>query len=551
MYTFDWELDSQPAQTLQQNISSGVGVLNLGVLSAGFHLGRVSNLGLGNGTCTATPSSGGGIGFEVKPLAAGTLDTAVCIGQPVKVGSQVFTQSGNYTVTLQTQPGGCDSTVTLKLQSVTTLPVQRTAQFCAGGFYNFYGDTLKTAGFYQKIRPGAVPGCDSLVLLILSELSHVFDFRNATICPGESFVFGDTSFTTAGPHQVTLRSALGCDSFTLLLNLKISPIEVSFSAEELRVCKDEPVQLQTMVQNCANCQYEWSTGASGVSAIFAPSTAVTATYSVTVTDNKGCKASDQLLLTVVQPSASERDTLLCPGESLLFCGKTITQSGEQVCTYPSKDGCDSTVTLRVTVFDPKQFDVARDTQVIMPPDELSWSFKVAHNNYPADYRHVILNPPPAKGKVEVDPDQRLRYTPDPDKRSGLDVVHYELCPPANCPDACFEAVLTINLQGVAVEEIEKKMPNLITPNGDDKNDYFDPLAYIQANESPTDGILEQLFIYNRWGELLRRYPRYPKGGWDGADEKGHVPPQATYYFLLEYQIGGKAYRRTGPVNLLH
>ena len=109
----------------------------------------------------------------------------------------------------------------------------------------------------------------------------------------------------------------------------------------------------------------------------------------------------------------------------------------------------------------------------------------------------------------------------------------------------------LNLQGVAVEEIEKKMPNLITPNGDDKNDYFDPLAYIQANESPTDGILEQLFIYNRWGELLRRYPRYPKGGWDGADEKGHVPPQATYYFLLEYQIGGKAYRRTGPVNLLH
>jgi gliding motility-associated-like protein len=248
--------------------------------------------------------------------------------------------------------------------------------------------------------------------------------------------------------------------------------------------------------------------------------------------------------------------MLCPGESLVWCGKTIMEDTTQTCTFTSAEGCDSIVTLRVEVFKPQVFQVARDITMTMPPDELTWAFDVTNNDYPTDYQHVILDPPPTKGKVKVQNDQKLLYTPDSDKRSGLDIVHFALCPPANCPDACSEAILTINLDGKAVEEIEKKMPNLITPNGDTYNDFFDPLAYLKAEEKvEVDPGSEELTIFNRWGEIIRHFPKgeYPENGWDGKDEKdgkeGKVVPQGTYYYLLKY-THTKAYQRKGPVNVL-
>jgi len=522
-------------------------------LPAGPHLGRISNIGLSNAACTATPPSGSSVFFEVKPAIETALDTTVCLGQVVKVGTQSYTQSGTYPVLLQT-PAGCDSTVTLKLQVATEIKVERTAQFCADDSYNFYGKMLTQGGFYRDTVPGPY-GCDSTITLYLSAAPVTFGFETRYICPGETYTLVDgTVVQDAGVYEAKTISTADCDS-TITVTLKIRPIAVAFKAAELRVCKDRHIKLKAIAQNCAGCKFSWSTGAKGINldSISAPQTSTSAVYTVTITDNNMCTASAALQLTVIQPYFIEENKLLCPGETLNLCGQPILQNGEYPCPYTSSEGCDSTVTWLVEMFDPQDFQVARNITVTMPPDDLTWAFDVTHNNnYPTDFRHIVRDPLPSKGKVEVQNDQKLLYTPDPDKRSGLDVVHFALCPPANCPDACSEAVLTINLDGRAVEEIEKKMPNLITLGDDNINAFFDPLAYLKAVEGiEVDAGTEELIIYNRWGEILRHFleGEYPEKGWDGTDEKGREVPQGTYYYLLKYKYT-KAYQRKGPVNVL-
>jgi gliding motility-associated-like protein len=69
-----------------------------------------------------------------------------------------------------------------------------------------------------------------------------------------------------------------------------------------------------------------------------------------------------------------------------------------------------------------------------------------------------------------------------------------------------------------------KLPNIITPNGDDVNDYFEPLRGYRFVESI------DLKVYNRWGQEVFATTD-PAINWDGTDEKSHLPlPDGSYYY---------------------
>ena len=72
-----------------------------------------------------------------------------------------------------------------------------------------------------------------------------------------------------------------------------------------------------------------------------------------------------------------------------------------------------------------------------------------------------------------------------------------------------------------------EFPNVITPNGDGKNDAFKPF-----NEVPF--ISEaNLQIYNRWGKRVYRDETSPKINWNGTDSLGEILPNGVYYYQLE------------------
>jgi len=73
---------------------------------------------------------------------------------------------------------------------------------------------------------------------------------------------------------------------------------------------------------------------------------------------------------------------------------------------------------------------------------------------------------------------------------------------------------------VLVKACDIRYPNIITPNGDSKNDTFE-----------IEGILEYpgstLIVYNRWGKVVYESNDY-RNSWNGADL-----PEGVYYFIAE------------------
>jgi gliding motility-associated-like protein len=88
------------------------------------------------------------------------------------------------------------------------------------------------------------------------------------------------------------------------------------------------------------------------------------------------------------------------------------------------------------------------------------------------------------------------------------------------------------------EEPVIDMPNVFTPNGDDYNPLFEPVAIENMLEA-------DLRIINRWGNEVY-YTSDVRKGWDGGDE-----PSGVYYWLMRYEgKNGKTGTRKGWVHLI-
>lgn len=74
-------------------------------------------------------------------------------------------------------------------------------------------------------------------------------------------------------------------------------------------------------------------------------------------------------------------------------------------------------------------------------------------------------------------------------------------------------------------------PNIFTPNGDGKNDFFIPIKYKDIGEI-------SLKIFNRWGTMVYKTDdvnTFFETGWDGRDMNTHRPsPDGVYFFTCTY-----------------
>jgi hypothetical protein len=114
---------------------------------------------------------------------------------------------------------------------------------------------------------------------------------------------------------------------------------ISAGADQ-NICSGDQVTLN----GSGGSAYQWNNNVvNGVS--FAPTQ--TATYTVNGTDSLGCSGSDTVMVTVLENAASTiTQTAL---DSYTLNGQTYTQSGTYTQTVPSTNGCDSVITLNLTL----------------------------------------------------------------------------------------------------------------------------------------------------------------------------------------------------------
>ncbi|MEZ5647519.1 MAG: hypothetical protein R3E60_00825 [Alphaproteobacteria bacterium] len=153
-------------------------------------------------------------------------------------------------------------------------------------------------------------------------LDTLFSTVSATICKGSGYTFNGMDLTEPGEYQALLVSESGCDSIvTLTLNVLL----VSETTIEAAVC--------------AGNSYEFN----------GEQLTESGEFTAVLTNASGCDSTITLTLTVLPVSETTLGATICAGEGYVFNGAIFTESGEYTAVLTNETGCDSTVTLVLTV----------------------------------------------------------------------------------------------------------------------------------------------------------------------------------------------------------
>lgn len=148
-----------------------------------------------------------------------------------------------------------------------------------------------------------------------------------------------------------------------------------------------------------------------------------------------------------------------------------------------------------------------------------------HANYGADYYWYASSPIEIDNPFSRNPTFRFR------ERDDTVMVYLILTDQYGCKGKD-------SLWVYISDDLDAAVYNIITPNGDGVNDFFD-ISYI--NPSGNCG----LYIMNRWGAEVYRDNAY-SNDWFGTDQDGNPLPDGTYYYVVQC---GVEVRSTGPITI--
>ena len=276
-----------------------------------------------------------------------TEERAVCITElPYEWNGETFTEAGTQTATL-TAANGCDSVVTMILAVHSTYNVTDEAIICQSAMpYEWNGVTFTEAGT-QTATLQSVHGCDSVVTLTLTVNPTYNVTDEAIICQSElPYEWNSVTFTEAGTQTATLPTVNGCDSvvtMTLTVNLTYNV------TDEATICQSE-------------LPYEWN----GVTFTEA------GTQTATLQTVNGCDSVVTMTLTV-NPTYNVTDEAIICQSALPYewNGETFTEVGTQTATLPIVNGCDSVVTMTLTVN--PTYNVTDDTTICQSALPYEWN----------------------------------------------------------------------------------------------------------------------------------------------------------------------------------
>ena len=185
----------------------------------------------------------------------------------------------------------------------------------------FAGQTYNTTGSFTKVCQAA-NGCDSTVTINLTVRPAISSTVTQTVCAGQSITVCGQTYNTTGTFTKVCQAANGCDS-TVTINLTVRPAITSTVTQT--VCAGQSITV---------CGQTYNT---------------TGTFTKVCQASNGCDSTVTINLTVRPAITSTVTQTVCAGQSITVCGQTYNSTGTftKVCT--AANGCDSTVTINLTV----------------------------------------------------------------------------------------------------------------------------------------------------------------------------------------------------------
>ena len=229
-----------------------------------------------------------------------------------------YTKSGTYEHLGQTTLGA-DSLEILHLTINYSAKSEETATACDS--YTWNGTVYTTSGIYRDTLT-TVHGCDSIVTLHLT-INKSYNVEEPVVaCDTYTWPLDGNTYTTSGDYVYRGKTISGCDSI-VTLHLTINK---SYNVEEPVVACDT---------------YTWSLDGNTYT--------TSGDYVYTGKTISGCDSIVTLKLTVNKSDKVEETVVACDTYTWPLDGNTYTTSGDYVYTGKTISGCDSIVTLKLTV----------------------------------------------------------------------------------------------------------------------------------------------------------------------------------------------------------
>ena len=403
--------------------------------------------------------------LTIHPTYNTPVSADICQGGSYDFFGQTLTQTGSYTHTLQTVHG-CDSVITLTLTVHTMMLTQIADTICEGTSYPFFDQTLTLSGVYAHTLQ-TVYGCDSVITLALTVLPASHTDLTAESC--SSYEWNGVTYTQSGDYSVNYTAANGCDS-VVTLHLTILPVQNTAVSADI----------------CQGGSYDF----------FGQALTQTGTYTHTLTSANGCDSVITLSLTVHSMMLTQIADTICEGTSYPFFDQTLTQTGVYAHALQTVYGCDSLITLSLTVLPASHTDLSAEGC-----DSYEWNGETYTQSGDYSVSHTAAN--------GCDSIVTLHLTINHSVTSEFTIETNEGCYPWNGTEYCqsgdytqtlqtvagCDSVVTLHLTvGVGIEDHDLNAAIFLTPN---------PATNIcRINGLETEPISVDLYDMN--GKLVRR-----------------------------------------------
>lgn len=526
----------------------------------GYYKMGVTNSG-GDVSVTTCSSSSNTLHLIVN--ACTNIKDTICSNSTYPFEGRNLNLTGTYADTIQCKRSSNDSIVTLELHVNPLIKSTLSNTICEGDTYNFNGKTLSIAGQYTDTLTSEEIKCDSIVTLDLKVNPIQRTSISASICEGSSFDFKEMSLNTEGTYNDTIPSVItGCDSI-ITLNLKVIP--TTRTTFKSTICEGNIFTFggRDLTSN-------------GI-------------YNDTIKSIRtGCDSISSLVLTV-NPSKHEMiKTTICEGEKYNFNGIDYNATATATANLKTSDGCDSIVTLSLTMLPKKQESISENIC-----NGENYNFGGTPYEDAGTYQHIFssiltgcdsivtLNLkvlPKSKGEINANicdgeffsfDNKELKYEGDFDMHgpaiNGCDsttILHLKVFPKRESEH--IESVSyghtynflgkTLNSSGKYIDTLktingcdsvvtlrltvetdplkELSIPDGFSPNSDGTNDTFEIKGIEAFPES-------EIIIMNRWGNKL--FDSKPASSWDGKNHEGESIgkdlPIGTYFYILKLGNG--------------
>ncbi len=235
----------------------------------------------------------------------------------------VYTNSGLYSVTLQNNVG-CDSVVTLDLIINNSDSVVENATACNTYLWLANGVTYNDGGIYFTTLTNAA-GCDSVIRLNLNMNNSDSLADTVVACDSYTWAANGAIYTSSGNYTALFTNVNGCDS-VMQLNLTINMSD------------------STTINASACDTYSWSPN--GSTPLMYNTSGM---YSVTLTNTAGCDSVVTLDLIINNADTVNQTASACDAYTWPVNGTVYTLSGNYSSMLTNTAGCDSVVNLNLTI----------------------------------------------------------------------------------------------------------------------------------------------------------------------------------------------------------